>query len=86
MFAVVWGGRPFDQMAQIVRNNPARRDELAEALQEITGRLRAHADAAGESRGGRLRVLFAGPLTVYFVADAGAMTATVVRVRARFTA
>jgi len=85
MYAVAWGGKPFDQMAQIIRNNPARKDELAEALQEVTARLQSHADTAGESRGGRIRVTFAGPLTVYFVPDTDSMAATVVRVRARFT-
>lgn len=79
MFTVIWTGRAFDQMGRILRNNPARKEELAEAL-------RAQADTAGESRGSRLRVIIVGPLTVYFQPDADAMTVEVVRVRARFTA
>ncbi len=86
MFAVAWAGPAFDQMGQIILNNPARKQELAEALRELTTRLQSQADTAGESRGGSLRVLFAGPLTVYFQPDAASMTATVIRVRARFTA
>ena len=86
MFAVVWTGATFDQMEQIVRNNPARTTELADALRELTTRLQANASTTGESRGGSLRILFAGPLTVYFRPDESTSAATIIRVRARFTA
>ena len=86
MFHVSWVGKAFDQMGQLLRNNPARQVELAEALRDLTARLHSHADTAGESRGGNLRVVFTGPLTVYFVADSSNLMATVIRVRARFTA
>lgn len=86
MFAVVWVGAAFDRMGQIIRNNPARKDEPAEALGELSAHLRTHADTAGESREGRLRVTIAGPLVLFFTADAESRTATIVRVRSRFTA
>jgi len=86
MFTVRWTGPAFDQMGQIIRNNPAREEELAEALREISARLGSLADTAGESRGTTLRVMFAGPLTVYFRPDPDTSTVDVIRVRARFTA
>jgi hypothetical protein len=33
---VHWTQKAFDQMSQIVQLNPARKDELANALQELT--------------------------------------------------
>lgn len=52
MFAVVWTGRAFDRMGQIIRNNPARKEELAAALREVAARLGVNAEGTGESRGG----------------------------------
>lgn len=81
-----WTPEAFEQMDQIVRLNPARKDELAEALRELSARLRAHGSTAGESRGGRLRVYVTGPLTVYYTVDEDAQIAEVIRVRVRFRA
>jgi hypothetical protein len=83
---VEWTPEAFERMGQIVRNNPARRDELAAAQNERNERLRVHGATAGESRGGNLRVCIAGPLTAFFVVDPGATAAGIVRVRVRFRA
>ncbi len=84
MFTILWGDEPFARLGQIVQLNPARKDELAHALREITGRLQANPTATGESRGGDLRVLIATPLTVYFRPDDDTATVRVVGVRVRF--
>jgi hypothetical protein len=83
---VRWTRKAFDQMSQIIQLHPARKDELAAALQEVTARLRAHGMTAGESRGGNLRVYVAEPLTVFYATDEDANVAEVIRVRARFRA
>lgn len=80
---VRWTSEAFEQMNQIVQLNPARKNELAEALKELTARLRTHGSTAGESRAGNLRVYVAEPLTAYFVV-ADADTAEIIRIRVRF--
>lgn len=83
MYEIVWTSQAFNQMDQIIRNNPARKEELADGLRELAARLGSHANTAGESRGITLRVVFVGPLTVYFrLGDSG--VAEVIRVKARF--
>jgi hypothetical protein len=86
MFIVLWTHEAFEQMARIIGDNPARRDELASALQELAVRLRLDANTTGESRSQKLRVTFAGPLTVYYRVDEESGAVDVIRVRARFTA
>lgn len=83
---VRWTRKAFEQMNQIIQLHPARKDEVADALQEVTARLQAHGMTVGESRGGNLRVYVAGPLTAFYVTDEEANTAEIIRVRARFRA
>ena len=72
MFTVVWSDEAFDDMGRIVWANPDRKAELAAALRELTDRLSRDPGGTGESRWGDLRVMFPGPLAVYFrVADEG---------------
>ena len=39
MFLVVWGGRAFDIMDEIVRDRPSRKREFAVALRQIAHQL-----------------------------------------------
>ena len=85
MFAIEWAEEPFARMGQLIQLHPARRDEFAAALRELADELSSHADVAGESRGGRLRVTFAGPLTVYFRPDPATASVQIVGVKLRRT-
>ena len=86
MYLVAWSDQAFEQMARIIRENPARRDELISALQEIATRLRLDANTTGESRGRYFRVVLADPLTVFYRLDEESDAVEVIRVRARFRA
>jgi plasmid stabilization system protein ParE len=73
-------------MSRIIRENPARKDELTSALQELAVRLRLNANSTGESRGGFYRVVLVEPLTVFYRLDEESDAVEVIRVRARFRA
>ena len=87
MYLVAWSDQAFEQMARIIRENPAaRRDELISALQEIATRLRLDANTTGESRGRYFRVVLVDPLTVFYRLDEESDAVEVIRVRTRFRA
>lgn len=70
MFALVWMDEAFEDMDQIVRENPGRTAELALALRDLTTRLASNPGNVGESRDeDDVRVMFTGPLTVFFRVD-----------------
>lgn len=86
MYLVAWSDEAFEQMSRIVRDNPARKDELASALQELAVRLRLDANTTGESRGRFYRVVLIGPLTVFYRLEEESDAVEVIRVRVRFRA
>jgi plasmid stabilization system protein ParE len=86
MYLVAWSDQAFEQMSRIIRENPARKDELTSALQELAVRLRLNANSTGESRGGFYRVVLVDPLTVFYRLDEESDAVEVIRVRARFRA
>jgi plasmid stabilization system protein ParE len=86
MYLVAWSDQAFEQMSRIIRENPARKDELTSALQELAVRLRLNANSTGESRGGFYRVVLVEPLTVFYRLDEESDAVEVIRVRARFRA
>lgn len=86
MYLVAWSDQAFEQMSRIIRENPARKDELTSALQELATRLRLDANTTGESRDRYYRVLLVEPLTVYYRLDEESDAVEVIRVRARFRA
>jgi hypothetical protein len=69
MFLVIWSVTAFDKMANLIRYNPARKDEFAAALREISQQLTHNARHAGESREDEMRVMFAGDLSIFFSVD-----------------
>ena len=86
MYLVAWSDQAFEQMSRIIRENPARKDELTSALQELATRLRLDANTTGESRDRYYRVLLVEPLTVFYRLDEESDAVEVIRVRARFRA
>ncbi len=74
MFRIIWMPRAFDRMSEIVRANPDRRDEFAEALRSLSTELRENPAGAGESRDDPFRVGFFDPLTVTFRVSPGQQT------------
>lgn len=63
---LIWLPWAFDEMQEIVRRSPDRRDELADILRDVRGELTKSPETVGESRGVNRRVGFFGRLTVYF--------------------
>jgi hypothetical protein len=66
MYRVVWRRPALDRMAEIVRQNPDRKDEFADALRSLAAAFAGNAAAVGEEREPPYRVWFFGPLTVNF--------------------
>jgi hypothetical protein len=80
---IIFRQAAFDQMDEIIRNNPSRVAEFATALQQMTAALRGSADATGESRDSLYRVAFFGELTFHFrpAPDEGRVYVVNVRLR-----
>ena len=83
MFLVVWSERAFDNMNEIVRDNPSRKRELAAALRQITHQLTTDPQRVGESRTGDLRVMFASELSVFYRVDTEDSAVRIANVRLR---
>lgn len=83
MFLLVWSRLAFDEMGDIVRDNPSRKHEFAVALRQITRQLIADAPNVGESREDELRVMFAGDLSVFYRVDTDDKTVHINNVRLR---
>jgi plasmid stabilization system protein ParE len=81
MFLVVWLELAFDEMDEIVRRSPARKHEFAVALRQLTRQLAVDPLSVGESRGGELRVMFAGELSVFYHVDTNDNTVEIGNVR-----
>ena len=62
-----WDEATYDALADIwVQITPEERDVVEAAVRRLNRLLRDDPDIQGESRTGRIRVTFEGPLTVYF--------------------
>ena len=83
MFLVVWLDEGFDDMNEIIRDNPVRKHEFALALRQITHQLSTNPEGIGESREKEMRVMFAGELSVFYQVDAGEKTVEIANVRLR---
>ena len=83
MFLVVWLDEGFDDMNEVIRDNPARKHEFALALRQITHQLSTDPEGVGESREEEMRVMFAGELSVFYQVDAGEKTVEIANVRLR---
>ena len=83
MFLVVWLDEGFDDMNEVIRDNPARKHEFALALRQITHQLSTDPQGVGESREEEMRVMFAGELSVFYQVDAGEKTVEIANVRLR---
>ena len=66
MFLVVWLDEGFDDMNEVIRDNPARKHEFAVALRQITRQSATDPQTVGESREEEMRVMFAGELSVFY--------------------
>jgi hypothetical protein len=82
MFRVRWEQRALRELTDLwTRADSARRQAITSATHRIDEKLRRRAADAGESRGGRQRILFAEPLVITFRLEADGTTASVLSVR-----
>jgi len=82
MMRVEWLQSAVDDLADIwVRAAGERRRDITIASESVDLDLALDPRNAGESRGGRQRVLFVGPLVVFFRMEADGRTVTVTGVR-----
>jgi len=69
MFTVVWSHLAFEQMNDILLNNPQLRSSLAKSLRRISEELHRDPTGVGESRDEDRRVWFVDDLVVHFEVD-----------------
>jgi plasmid stabilization system protein ParE len=82
MMRIEWLQSALNELAAVwARADSARRKAITAASHQIDRRLANNPQNEGESRSGTKRILFVGPLIVYFRIEAGGRTVTILGVR-----